>query len=89
VALGREVDDRIDPMIGENSGDQRLIADVTVDEVVPRIAREVRKVGGIAGVGEQVKIDQSLERRARLGEALTDEVAADEAATAGNEEIHA
>jgi hypothetical protein len=53
------------------------------------VAGEVGEVRGVAGIGERVEVHQLLQRGVLLKKTLTDEVAADEAAAAGDEEVHA
>ena len=88
MRLGGEVGDGVDLVFGEELRDEGGVADVTVGENVARVAREVGEVGGVAGVGEGVEIDELRERRAFFEEALTDEVRADKAGAAGDEEVH-
>ncbi len=65
--------------------DEGGVADVAVDEGVGGIAGERGEVGGVAGVGELVEIDDG--RGAWLGfEPVEDEVGADEAGAAGDED---
>jgi len=88
VRLGGEIHHGVDLVVGEQAGDEVGVADVSLREDVARIVREVGEIGGVTGVGEQVEVDDLAERRAGLGEALTNEIAADEAAAASDEEIH-
>lgn len=57
VGFGGEVDDSAGPMLGEEGGDERGVADVALHEFIGWIAAKGSEVGGIGGVGEQVKID--------------------------------
>ena len=84
VGLGGEVDDCVDRVVGEKFCDEGAVTDVAVRKNVAGIGGEVGEVGGIAGVGEGVEVDEFREGRAGFGEALADEVGADEAAAAGD-----
>ena len=68
-----------------NSGPHGVaVGDVAVDEAVARVVAQVGQVGEVAGVGQRVEVDDG-----RFGVAfqdIADEVAADEAAAAGDEE---
>ena len=88
MGLGGEVGDGVDLMFGKELRDEGGIADVAVRENVARVGREIGEVGGVAGVGEGVEVDELRERRAGFQEALADEVGADKAGTAGDEEVH-
>ena len=82
------MDDRARPVRAEQRVDQRAIADVAADEDVAGVAFEARQVGEIAGVGEGVEVDDALLRGLGGGEPVEDEVAADEAGAAGDEDGH-
>jgi hypothetical protein len=88
VGLGGEVGDGVDLMLGEELRDEGGVADVAVRENIARVRREVGEVSGIAGVGEDVEINELRERRAFFEEALTNEVGADKAGAAGDESVH-
>ena len=60
MRLGGEIQHGIDLMLGEQSRNQFLVPDITLLKNIARIGGEVREVGGIARVGEQVEIDQFL-----------------------------
>jgi hypothetical protein len=51
-------------MLGEEAGDEGGVTDVTVRENVAWVGLEVGEVGGVAGVGEGVEVDELGERRA-------------------------
>jgi hypothetical protein len=85
VALGREVDDRARPVLGQQRVDPGPVADVALDEDMPRIAAQRIQVVQIAGVGERVEGDHAL---VRLGKPVIDEIAANEAGAAGDEDRH-
>jgi hypothetical protein len=74
----------VDRVVGEELRDERGVADVAVGENVARVAGEVGEVRRVAGVGEGVEVDELCERGALFGEALADEIGADEAAAAGD-----
>src|SRR5215470_6215837 len=84
VRLGREVHDGVDPAarVTHDLG----VADVALDERVARVALEIGQVGGISRVGQLVEIDDAVVRV--RGEDVADEVGADEAAAAGDQELH-
>ena len=83
VALGGEVEDRARPMGREQALDQRAVADVAAHEDVARIGVERLQVLGVAGVGERVQVDDRL---VAPGEPVEDEVGADEAGAAGDQD---
>ncbi len=82
VALRGEIDDRARPMQGEQRVDARAVADVAADEDVPRVAPERFQAAEVAGVGELVEIDDGL---GRARQPFQNEVGADEAGSAGDE----
>ena len=84
VALGREVDHRVDLL--HQFPDEGRVADVAADEEVARVGREVREVRGVARVGQGVQVDDRAVGVAR--ELVAHEVRADEAGAAGDEEAH-
>ena len=59
------------------------VGDVALDEAIARMLGDIGEVGEIAGVGEAVEVDDG-DLRFRF-EQVVDEVAADEAAAAGDE----
>ena len=83
VAFGGEVDEGAGPMGAEERGDQSGVADVSIDEVVAGVAAEAGEVVGIAGVGEQVEVDDGGSGGL---EPLENEVGADEARAAGDQD---
>ena len=85
VRLGGKVDHRVDRVLGEEAGHEGRVADVALRKDITRAAGEVGEVGGIAGVGQRIEVDEPREGRARFSETLADEVGADEAAAAGDE----
>ena len=70
-------------MLGEEFGDEVEVADVALDENVARVALQGGEVLEVAGVGQRVEIDDRL---IGLGQPVEDEVAADEAGSAGDED---
>src|SRR5205823_14598403 len=62
------------------------VADVAVDERVARIPLDVLQVRRVARVGELVEVDDGVVGVRR--EHMSDEVGADEAAPAGDEQLH-
>ena len=85
VRLGGKIHHGVDRMVGEELRDQRGIADVAVGENIARVTGEVGEIRRGARVGERVEVDELGEGRALFSEALADEIAADEAAAAGDE----
>ena len=82
MRLGGEIQNGVDVMLREESRNQSLVANVTLLKNIARVGGEIGEVGRVARVGEQVEIDEFLERRACFGKPLPDEIAADEAAAA-------
>ncbi len=79
VALGSEVDDGPDTVVGQQPLDECSIGDVAARERVPRILHEGVEIADVAGVGELVEIDHAL---LRGGEPVEHEVGADESGAA-------
>jgi len=82
VALGGEVDDGARLLFGEQFADQGAVADVALDEDVALVAVQAGEVLQVAGVGEFVEIEDRL---VVLSQPVEDEVRADEAGAAGDE----
>ena len=82
MALGREMDDRVDAVIGDQGGDARRILDVAFDEMD---AVQALQIGAIARISERVEHDDPVLRMGLSPEA--DEVRADEAGASGHEKI--
>src|SRR5262249_42310833 len=83
VALGREVQDRVDsPTHDVPHG--AAVGHVALDKAVARLAGKVGQVGEVAGVGEGVEMDDRVVGLG--GQDMADEVTADEAASAGDED---
>jgi hypothetical protein len=85
VRFGGEINDGARLVLGEQPGDKIEIADVALDEEVARVAAQGCEVLEIAGVGEHVEDEDGF---IGLGQRVEDEVAADEASTAGDENSH-
>ncbi len=83
VRLGGEVDDRARPVLAQQRGHERGVADVAAHEDMPAVLRERREVAEVACVREQVEIDDGLAGR---GKPIEHEVGADEAGAAGHED---
>ena len=62
MRLGREIDDGVDLVFGQEAGDEGGIADIAVRENVARVVCEVGEVGGVAGVGKRVEVDELGQR---------------------------
>jgi hypothetical protein len=82
VRFGRKVHDGIGPMLGEQLGNQRAVADISLNERVCRISLERRQGVQISCVGELVQIDHAQ----TISYRLKHEVRADEARSASDEE---
>ncbi len=83
VALGCEVDDRVDLVLDEEPLDERAVADVPVHERVLRMILHVRQVLEIARVGQLVEVhDVDV---GMLLDHHPDEIAPDEAGTSRDE----
>ena len=80
VALGGEVHDRVGPMLGEQTRNQRTVADIALHEDVPVVGQALERFA-IAGVGQQVQVDHPGIARA---EQVMNEVGPDESGTAGD-----
>jgi len=78
VALGGKVHHRRRTMFGEQALDEGGVADIAMDELVPAGVETHQRIG-IAGVGQQIQVDDS---RSRLGQDVVDEVGANEAGAA-------
>ena len=66
--------------------DQFTIPDVPANKAIALVAFEVRKVLGVAGVGQGVQIDEGMLRM--LAQHVAHEVGPDEAAAAGEKDFH-
>nr|BFF13325.1 hypothetical protein GCM10025699_46280 [Microbacterium flavescens] len=88
VRLGGEVDDGVD--LGEEPVEQGAVADVALDEGVARGVGDGGEVRLVARVGQGVEHDHLGAFEARVGvfEGASDEVRADEAGAAGDEDFH-
>ena len=84
VRLGREVHDRVELLVAQQSLGQLAVADVSFDEDDPVF--NVLEARSTAGVGEQVEDDEVIVRMPLEPEA--DEIRADEPGAAGNEHSH-
>jgi len=85
VAFGGEVEHGARPALGQQALHQGSVADAAVHELVPRIGLQAGEVFEVAGVGEQVEVDDRL---VALGQPVEHEVAADESGTAGDKDGH-
>jgi len=83
--MGTDPKARARPVLGEQSIDQRAVADVALHEDMPRIATQRVEVVKVAGVGQRIEVDDGL-----IGvlEPVEHEVAADETGAAGDEDGH-
>ncbi len=85
MALGGEVDDGARFGIRQQVGDEIAITDVAADELVTRITFEFLEVLEIAGVSEQVEVNDKL---IGLLQPIEHEVGTNEAGGASNEDGH-
>ncbi len=86
MGLGREVHDRLDPVLGERRLDQGLVTDVALDEGHPPRGLELGDAAAVAGIGQSVEHDELVLRA--VGRPVTHEVRTDEPGTAGYEKSH-
>ena len=82
MALGGEVDDRLDAVLAQQRRDHLAVADVGAHEDVAAIALQVAQVLQVAGVGEGVDVDQQVVGPAPAHQPR--ETGADEAGPAGD-----
>ena len=82
VALGGEVDDRPNLVLGQEPFDEAAVGDVAADEDVPRVVGQAVEIADVARVGELVEVHDPLTGG---GEPVDHEVGADEAGAAGDE----
>ena len=80
MALRGEVDDRVEPMLGEQLIDQRAVADVALDEA--GVGHAVQ-AGAVARIGQRVQHHDHVVGAG--GAAVADVIAADETGAAGDE----
>ena len=83
MALGREVDHRRGPLLGEDPG-RPAVRDVAEHEGEAGVVEDVRQVLQATGIGELVEHDDPGRG---LRESEPDEVATDESGTAGDERV--
>ena len=86
MSLRRKVHNGFRVMILEDSGNLIGFGNISADECVPRIRRDLLKVSEITGVGELVEVD-NLNILPRL-KRITDKAGADEARPARNQKFH-
>ena len=84
VRLRGEVDDGVDGLVGERLRREVEVGDVALHEHDPVL--DIREARAVAGVGEEV-VDDDVVVRVAL-EPVVDEVRADEAGSAGDEQSH-
>jgi hypothetical protein len=80
MAFRREIDHGIRAMLGEQAGDQGLVADVAGHEDVVRVVPQRRQRVAVAGVGQRIEVDDAH----AVSDGLEDEVAPDETGSAGD-----
>jgi hypothetical protein len=84
VRLGGEVDEVIWAVFFKNGADFFQVSDVTANEFISPIAADIAQIVGVAGVGELIKIHDPPGRM--LFKRLSDKVAADKSASAGDKD---
>ena len=84
MALGGEVDDAVDVFVLHQLVDTLEVAYVHLDEAIIRLVLDVFQVSEVAGVGQLVEVDDLVFRIFVDEEA--DDVAADEAGAASNDD---
>ena len=82
MAFGRKVQHGARAMGGEEPGNERAVADVTMHEHVARVVRKRGEACEIARVAQLVQVEHRLAVPAEPGQ---DEVRADETCAAGDE----
>ena len=85
MALGGEVEHRARLVLRQQLRHQRAVADVALHEDMARVALQRGQVFQVAGVGQLVEVDDGL---VGLGQPVENEIAADEAGAAGDENGH-
>lgn len=83
MALGREVDHGVHPVVAEQASHQVAVTDIAGDEDMPGVTPQRGQGVRIAGVGELVQID---DLDIRLGNEGMDEIGADKAGAAGHQD---
>jgi hypothetical protein len=83
MGFGREVDDRIDPLVGDDGADGLLVGDIALDEAKARIGVQAGEVREVTGIGQLVEDDKPIE--IALGQRKPDPIAANEPGAAGDE----
>ncbi len=86
VRFGGKVEDVGDGVVADNAQDGGLVAQVHALEVILRADGGSGHVLQPPGVGEAVEVDDA--RDCRLRQHMVEHVGADEAAPAGDEEVH-
>src|SRR5580692_6026191 len=87
MALGGEIDDRIDGILRDHRFDELGIADVAALEPITRIAFDVGGILEVSRVGQLVDVEDRLLGVA--GQLVADEIRADKsAATGDNQPLH-
>lgn len=62
VTFGSQVDDAVDPLVLHQTVESVEIADVHLHELIVRLVLYVLQVGQIAGIGQLVKVDDTVFR---------------------------
>ena len=85
MALGSKVDDVVGVILGNQVGDQRLVADIALHKDVAGVVLDVLQILQVAGVGQLVQ-DGNMYARVVVHH-VVHEVAADEAAAARDDDV--
>ena len=56
----RRIDDAFDPVIMQDTFDERLISDVAMNESIAGMSSKISRVGAIAGILERVQIHDRM-----------------------------
>ena len=60
MALGGEVDDRVEGVLAEQASQQVALADIAVNGMIAGRAVEPGQIGGVAGIGQRVENDDRI-----------------------------
>ena len=81
MGLGREIDHRVDGLIGKHAGDAHRVGDVPVLKAVTRRRLDVRQVLRVAGIGQGIQVDDPVFRMPV--DPVADEIGPDKTGAAG------
>ena len=81
MGFGREIDHRVDALVGKQPRETGGVGDIPVLEAVTRRRLDLGQVLRVAGIGERIQVDDPVFRMA--GNPVTDEIRPDKAGAAG------